>query len=112
MATGTLAHTRVFAEPGEAEGRPDGAAVDREGYYWSAGVSAACLNRFAPDGRLDLKIQVPVFHPTKPAFGGPDQKRLFVTSMTPPEDPRSPLDGYVIETVAPVPGLSPPRFLG
>lgn len=109
---GTLANTRILAEPGEAEGRPDGAAMDVEGYYWSAGVSAGCLNRFAPDGRLEQKIPLPVFHPTKPAFGGEGKNWLFVTSMTPAESPKSPLDGYVIEAPAPVPGLIPPRFLG
>ncbi|MFY8106295.1 MAG: SMP-30/gluconolactonase/LRE family protein [Elstera sp.] len=109
---GTLANTRILAEPGEAEGRPDGAAMDMEGYYWSAGVSAGCLNRFAPDGRLERKISLPVSHPTKPAFGGEGKNWLFVTSMTPADGPTSPLDGYVIEAPAPVPGLIPPRFLG
>ncbi len=32
----------------EQEGRPDGAACDAEGYYWSAGVSAGVLNRSLP----------------------------------------------------------------
>ena len=109
---GTLSATRILTRPDEAEGRPDGAAVDAEGFYWSAGVSAACLNRFAPDGRLDRKVPLPVSHPTKPAFGGPDRASLYITSMTPPDGPRMALDGAVIHLRAGVTGLVPPRFLG
>ncbi|MGO7580846.1 SMP-30/gluconolactonase/LRE family protein, partial [Rhizobium ruizarguesonis] len=36
----------------EDEGRPDGAATDRYGFYWSAGVSAGRLNRISPEGEI------------------------------------------------------------
>ena len=36
-----LANHRVLATLTNDEGRPDGAAVDVEGAYWSAGPSAA-----------------------------------------------------------------------
>ena len=78
--TGTIANRRVFASPGADEGRPDGAAMDEEGHYWSAGVSAGCLNRFAPDGRIVETIPLPVQAPTMPAFGPPGSGLLFVTS--------------------------------
>ena len=63
------------------EGRPDGAAVDEKGYYWSAGISAGVLNRWAPDGALDRSIPLPCSNPTCPCFGGPDLKTIFVTSL-------------------------------
>ena len=47
-ATGAVSGRRVVARPTEEVGRPDGAATDEEGYYWSAGISAGVLNRWAP----------------------------------------------------------------
>ena len=49
-----------FAALDEATGRPDGGSCDAEGFYWSAGVSAGRLNRFAPDGELVESYPVPV----------------------------------------------------
>ncbi len=82
--TGALSRQRVLRVLPEAEGRPDGAACDMEGYYWVAGVTAGCLNRIAPDGRLDCKIKLPesIPAPTMPCFGGADRKTLYVTSLT------------------------------
>ena len=59
---------------------PDGAVVDSEGYLWNARWGGSCVIRFAPDGSVDRKIQVPVSQVTCPAFGGPDLKRLFLTT--------------------------------
>ena len=43
---------RASPTPDDTIGRPDGGSCDAEGFYWSAGVSAGRLNRFAPDGSL------------------------------------------------------------
>ena len=41
--TGTPSDRRVVARPTEEVGRPDGAAIDEQGYYWSAGhLGRAC----------------------------------------------------------------------
>ncbi len=80
--SGAIANRRVIAQPNEDVGRPDGAAVDVEGYYWSAGISAGVLNRWAPDGRLDRQISLPCVAPTCPCFGGPDMKTIFITSLS------------------------------
>jgi len=78
---GTIANRRVVARPTEEIGRPDGAAADVEGCYWSAGISAGVLNRWAPDGRLDRTIPLPCSNPTMPCFGGSDMRTIFVTSL-------------------------------
>jgi sugar lactone lactonase YvrE len=79
-ATGEMDEGLRIAEPDEADGRPDGGAVDCDGGYWSAGVSAGCLNQYAPDGILLHKHALPVPSPTMPCFCGPDLKTLLVTS--------------------------------
>ena len=76
--THALSDRQVFAVI--ADGMPDGATVDREGYVWSAIWGAGCLLRFAPDGCLDLKLDLPVRQPTCVAFGGAEMNILFVTS--------------------------------
>lgn len=78
---GQLSNPREIARPDEAAGRPDGAAMDVDGFYWSAGISAGVLNRWAPDGRLDRRVELPCAAPTMPCFGGPDMKTLFITSL-------------------------------
>jgi sugar lactone lactonase YvrE len=78
---GEIGRPRVVARPTEAIGRPDGAAADVEGFYWSSGISAGVLNRWSPDGRLDRSIPMPCSNPTAPCFGGPDLKTIFVTSL-------------------------------
>jgi sugar lactone lactonase YvrE len=65
---GELSGRRRFLDLADADGRPDGAACDVENGYWSAGVSAGCLNRFAPDGRLLTKIKMPFLKPSMLCF--------------------------------------------
>ena len=64
-------------------GRPDGAAVDQQGAYWSCGIDAGRINRFSPEGRLIDVFLLPVSHPTMCCFGGDDLQTLFVTSLVP-----------------------------
>lgn len=80
-ASGTLAdRVRLAEEIAEATGRPDGAAMDVAGNYWSAGVSAGVLNVWSPDGAIVAVHPVPVPAPTMPCFCGPDLRTLVVTS--------------------------------
>lgn len=85
--TGALGGKRLFAQQTNETGRPDGAAVDQNGNYWSAGVSAGVLNCFSPDGELTEAISLPIDKPTMPCFCGPDLDQLIVTSINPPSDP-------------------------
>ncbi len=82
-ATGEASDKTVFArlEPSETDrGRPDGAAVDREGCYWTALFEGGRIQRYAPDGRLLAEYPVPARCPTMVCFGGPDRTTLYVTS--------------------------------
>lgn len=113
---GSIANRRVIAQPSEQIGRPDGAATDVEGFYWSAGISAGVLNRWAPDGRLDRTIPLPCSNPTMPCFGGPDMRSLFVTSLR--HDVAAdvlaakPLSGGIFAVRVDVPGVPVARFKG
>jgi sugar lactone lactonase YvrE len=115
VATVSLSHRRRFVDLTEAAGRPDGAAMDVEGHYWSAGVSAGVLNRFAPDGKLVATFHVPVPAPTMLCFAGQDMRSLFVTSHR-KHDAETlagyPLSGDLIVARAPVAGAPVPRFSG
>lgn len=80
--TGEIGARRVFAEFKDGPSRPDGSAVDAEGYLWSAVYGGACLHRYAPEGRLDRVLPLPVTQPTSCAFGGADLAVLYVTSAS------------------------------
>ncbi|HET6309109.1 MAG TPA: SMP-30/gluconolactonase/LRE family protein [Rhodopila sp.] len=92
-ATGGRRNRRVLATLGNADGRPDGAATDVEGNYWSAGPSAGCINCFSPAGALLRTWAFPVPGPTMPCFAG---DVLYVTSLR---------EGKSAETLAEFPTL-------
>lgn len=79
-ASGGLGERRVFVRLSDHDGVPDGLTVDAQGYVWSAIWDGWRIVRFAPDGRIDREIPMPVQRPSSCAFGGPDLKTLFVTS--------------------------------
>jgi sugar lactone lactonase YvrE len=79
-ATGMVGSRIAIRTLSEKLGRPDGGTCDVAGGYWSAGISAGCLNRFDADGNLVQRIDLPLPRPTMPCFGGPDMQTLFVTS--------------------------------
>jgi sugar lactone lactonase YvrE len=62
------------------EGVPDGLCVDAEGCLWVARFGGWALERYTPEGRLDQRLRVPVAQVTKPAFGGPELRDLYVTT--------------------------------
>jgi sugar lactone lactonase YvrE len=113
---GSMTNRRVLARPTQQIGRPDGAATDVEGCYWSCGISAGVLNRWAPDGRLDRAIPLPCSNPTMPCFGGPDLKTIFVTSLRHdvPADvlAAKPLSGGIFAVGVDVAGVPVARFAG
>lgn len=111
--TGAMGPRRVFATP---EVMPDGATVDSEGFLWSAAWGGGRITRYAPDGRVDREMALPVRRPTACTFGGPDLGTLFITTATwreTAEDLRhQPLAGAVLAFEPGVAGLPDPVFAG
>ncbi len=90
-------------------GRPDGAAVDAQGYYWICGNDAGQVHRFSPAGQLVSSVRVPVAKPSMCAFGGPQLDVLFVTSIQ-PAGAAAGLSGAVFAIDVGIRGLPEPRF--
>jgi sugar lactone lactonase YvrE len=84
VSTGTPGNRRHFVDMSlYPPGRPDGAAVDTDGCYWTCANDAGQLLRFTPQGVLDRAVELPVRKPAMCAFGGPQMDTLFVTSIRP-----------------------------
>lgn len=83
IATGTPYNKRVFLDLGAQKGRPDGAAVDADGCYWTCANDGGLLQRYTPAGALDREIALPFAKPSMCSFGGPDLSTLLVTSIDP-----------------------------
>jgi len=115
-ATGAIANRRVFVEADPGHGGPDGMTVDGEGFVWSAQFDRWCIHRYAPDGRLDRVVRLPVQRPTTCMFGGPELATLYATSarMDLAEDALAaqPQAGGVFALDVGVRGLPEPRFAG
>jgi D-xylonolactonase len=80
--TGNASNRRRFAAFAEADGVPDGSTVDAEGYFWSTHWGGSRVTRYAPDGRIDRMIEIPVKKVTSCAFGGRNMDTLFVTTAS------------------------------
>jgi L-arabinonolactonase len=80
LETGEIGNRRVFARVPEDAGVPDGLCVDAGGFVWSAHWGGWRLTRYAPDGRVDRVVRMPVPQPSCPSFGGPGLDVLYVSS--------------------------------
>jgi sugar lactone lactonase YvrE len=114
-ASGEMGGRRVLARIAPPA-IPDGATFDAEGYLWVALYDGWRIARFAPDGRLDRTIDLPVQRPTSCQFGGPDLAVLFVTTasqrLTPADLDAQPLAGALLALDVGVTGVPEPRFNG
>jgi L-arabinonolactonase len=103
---GAVSNRRTLVQ---TKGVPDGSCVDAEGYIWNAVWEGYRVERYAPDGRLDRVIEVPVAKPTCCDFGGPDLSTLYITtSRLGSEDAllaREPLSGGLFAYRADVRGV-------
>jgi sugar lactone lactonase YvrE len=116
-ATGAATNRRVFVQlspSGDDRGRPDGAAVDAEGCYWTALYEGGRIRRYSPAGELLAEHTLAARRPTMIAFGGPDLKTLFVTTASVDADAAEreayPDAGCVFAMRVEVPGLPPTVF--
>ncbi|MGH8297462.1 MAG: SMP-30/gluconolactonase/LRE family protein, partial [Steroidobacteraceae bacterium] len=107
--TGEPFAPRVFARldsQAPDRGRPDGAAVDAAGRYWSALYEGSRVNCYDPSGRLLAEYPLPARCPTMPAFGDADLKTLYVTTAQAADGSGGGLYALRVET----PGLIPSAF--
>jgi sugar lactone lactonase YvrE len=114
IATGAIGKRRVFADTSGRAGVPDGASADAEGFLWSAHFDGACLVRYAPDGRVDRTVRLPVSRPTACAFGGADLRTMYVTTarfrLAPDKLAAEPYAGGLLAFDAGVKGLPEPIY--
>ena len=111
--SGTPYGRRVFVDMRNHAGRPDGAAVDADGCYWTCANDSGQVLRFTPAGALDRAVALPVKKPSMCAFGGARLDTLYVTTIQPakPEDAAAqPLAGAVFALRPGVQGLAETDF--
>jgi sugar lactone lactonase YvrE len=114
--TGMPSRSRVFAQwTGETD-RPDGAAVDSAGNYWSAFYRGGRVVKLSPQGSILAEYATPAMCPTMCAFGGADLRTLFVTSARQMREAdelaRLPQSGGIFALAVDTPGLPEPQFAG
>jgi len=113
VSTGTPSNPRIFARWMGEKDRPDGAAIDNDGNYWSAFYGGEKIVQISPDGALIAEYPVPALCPTMCAFGGADLKTLYVTSARQMRDAdelaRLPQSGGLFSMRVDVPGLPEPH---
>jgi len=107
-----LSDRQVFVKGGP--GHPDGSAMDEAGCLWTARWGGGRVVRYAPDGRIDRELLLPVEQPSSCAFGGPGRRTLFVTTARQELEGLAPdsLDGSVFAFDVDVAGLPMTPFAG
>ncbi|MBO9714911.1 SMP-30/gluconolactonase/LRE family protein [Sphingomonas sp.] len=107
---GTLSNRRLFATIPNADGFPDGPAVDAEGCVWTGLYKGWSVRRYSPAGELLETVRLPVDAITKIAFGGPDLKTVYVSTankhLSPAELEAQPLAGNLFTFDVDVPGVA------
>ncbi len=116
LDAGAISNRRVFADLSGRAGLPDGSCVDADGFLWNAEFAGHRIVRYAPDGRVDRTIEVPVTNPTCCCFGGAVLYTLSVTSAAFPcadgKGRPTPLEGCVLALDVGVRGLPEAAFAG
>jgi sugar lactone lactonase YvrE len=115
IGTGMASNRRTFAEF-NGQGRPDGMCVDSQGRILTALWPGWCVEVYAPDGKLETQIKLPVPQVSSCAFGGPDLRTLYITTarvgMSAQQLAEAPLAGRVFAVDMDVPGLPETPFGG
>lgn len=113
LESGSVGQRRIFVRFDEDMGQPDGCAMDTEGYLWVAAPYTGSIMRFAPDGQIESRLELPSRMPSSLAFGGSTLSTLFVTSMHPHDDSAPDKnDGAIFKVDVDVSGIAVPCFGG
>ncbi len=108
-AGGSIANERPFFA-GFDRGSPDGSAMDSEGCLWNARYGGACIVRVSPAGKIDRVVEMPVENITTCTFGGPDLKRLYITTATGGSGAQAHYAGGLFSLTVEAPGLPENHF--
>ena len=81
LDNGSISNRRIFTSLVDEPGFADGSTVDADGYLWNAQVIGGELIRYTPEGKVDLRLTMPVKNITSVMFGGPNLDEIYVTSM-------------------------------
>jgi sugar lactone lactonase YvrE len=113
---GMFENRRVFARTNDGHGIHDGSAMDAEGYLWTCFWEGWRIVRYAPDGRIDRIVELPVKSPTSCTFGGADLATLYITTacwyQSPDELKDQPWAGHVLAFEPGVRGLPDAKYVG
>jgi sugar lactone lactonase YvrE len=116
LQSGEISDRHVFLQVNKGFGVPDGLTVDSQGFVWVAFYDGWKVVRYSPEGREDMRLELPFSRPTCPAFGGPELDRLYLTTaidgLSEEELKRQPLAGALFVLEPGVKGLPEPLFAG
>jgi sugar lactone lactonase YvrE len=116
LDAGAISNRRVFVDLSGRKAYADGSCMDAEGFLWNAEYGGHRLTRYAPDGRVDRNIELPVTNPTCCCFGGEKLDTLYVTSasLAPKAGAQEPaaIEGGVLALHVGVRGLPEAAFGG
>ena len=73
---------KIFKKLSPEEGVPDGMTVDKNKNLWVAHFRGACISVFNKNAKLIHRIQFPAKNITNCAFGGKNNKELYVSTAT------------------------------
>ena len=114
--SGAISGRRTSIEIPPDAGWPDGMTLDAEGFLWVCLYDGWAVHRYAPDGRLDQRIELPVAQVTSCAFGGPALEELYITTaqegFPPGGRPEQPHAGGLFRCRPGVRGRLSHRFAG
>ncbi len=121
IASGTIRERREFARrpdnraAADYGGRPDGAAIDSAGNYWSAQYEGSRVLRYSPEGEVTAIVHVPSKRVTMVAFGGPELRTLYITTArqgaSEAELIKDPHAGGIFACDVEVPGRAEPLYV-
>lgn len=107
---------RLFTKITEANGYPDGLAVDLDGCVWCAHWDGGGVSRFSPKGDFLQFFELPVPRVTSCAFGGSNYEQLYIITaswgLSNAQMQESPLSGSLFVVTPGVKGMPSRAYLG
>src|SRR4029450_7409455 len=79
-STGSISDRTPAVSLRPGAGDPAGMTPDAEDHLWVALWDGWAVERYAPDGILELRVEVPAAQASSCTFGGPDLDLLFITT--------------------------------